>query len=68
MNQVQFITDSSGKKTAAILPIEEWETIKRELEYGIPEWHKELVLSRLEELEKPGKSWAEVKAGLTRIG
>ena len=68
MERVQFITNSKGKKTAAVVPIEEWETMKRELDYGVPEWHKELVLNRIDEIQKPGKSWEEVKANLRRKG
>jgi len=66
MQNVQFITDEVGNKTAVVLPIKEWESIKLELEYGIPEWHKEVVDERTNELSEPGKSWEEVKANLIR--
>jgi len=66
MQNVQFITDEVGNKTAVVLPIKEWESIKLELEYGIPEWHKEVVDERTNELSEPGKSWEEVKAYLIR--
>lgn len=66
MQNVQFITDQAGKKTAVVLPIKDWETIKLELEYGIPEWHKEVLEARINELSEPGKSWEDVKANLKR--
>ena len=66
MQNVQFITDELRNKTAVVLPIKEWESIKLELEYGIPEWHKEVLDARMDALSQPGKSWEEVKANLIR--
>ena len=50
----------------AVVHTKEWESIKPELEYGIPEWHKEVLETRMNALSQPGKSWEEVKANLNR--
>jgi len=42
MQNVQFIADEVGNKKA-VVHIKEWESIKPELEYGIPEWHNEVL-------------------------
>jgi hypothetical protein len=68
MKQVKYLTDLQGNKTAVVLPIEEWKTIQRELEYGIPDWHKGILEARENELALPGKTWAEVKTSLRRKG
>lgn len=66
MQGVQYITDPSGKKTAVIVPIADWDAMQKEMEYSVPNWHKEIVLSRLDEISEPGKDWNEVKANLKR--
>ena len=65
MQNVQFIADEVGNKKA-VVHIKEWESIKPELEYGIPEWHKEVLETKMNALSQPGKSWEEVKANLIR--
>ncbi len=59
---LQFISDSKGKITGVFIPINEWNDLKnkyKEIEQekiGVPEWHKALVLKRLEEYKKDPSS------------
>lgn len=66
MKAIQYLTDQNGNKTAAVVPIEEWNIMQREMEYGIPDWHKDILEAREPELHQTGKSWEEVKSKLRR--
>lgn len=70
---LQFVSDNKGNKTGVFIPIQDWEELKSK--YGqlkqeenemfeIPEWHKEIVLKRLEDYKQnPDNTldWDEVK-------
>ena len=51
---LQYISDSKGQTTGVFIPINEWNELKNKYkdieqeEISIPEWHKNLVLKRLE--------------------
>ena len=54
---VQYISDNLGNHTAVIIPIEEWEKLTTKYselsdldDYVVPDWHKDIVLKRLESL------------------
>lgn len=54
---VQYISDILGNHTAVIIPIEEWEKLTTKYselseldDYLVPDWHKDIVLKRLESL------------------
>ena len=55
---LQYISDSKGQTTGVFIPINEWNNLKikykgiEQEEVNIPEWHKDLVLERLEDYEK----------------
>jgi hypothetical protein len=60
---LQYISDSKGRTTGVFIPINEWNDLKNKYkdieqeEVSIPEWHKELVLKRLEDYkQKPGSA------------
>jgi hypothetical protein len=46
---LQYITNSKGVPSGVFIPIEDWERIKKELDskLEIPEWHKEILIDRL---------------------
>lgn len=52
---LQYISDDKGNTTSVIIPINEWDSLKRKykgIEEDIdeaPEWHKKIVLQRLKE-------------------
>ena len=54
---VQYLSNEKGQVTAVQLPIEEWEMIKIKypgvdhLDSNLPDWHKQLIDSRLDALE-----------------
>lgn len=54
---IQYLSDEKGQVTAVQLPIEEWEMIKSKypeidhLDFKLPEWHKEIIDSRLLAIE-----------------
>ena len=54
---VQYISDNQGNHTAVIIPIEEWGKLTTKYselsdldDYVVPNWHKDIVLKRLESL------------------
>ena len=55
---LQYISDSKGQTTGVFIPINEWNDLKNKYkdieqeEINIPEWHKDLVLKRLEDYKK----------------
>ena len=70
---VQYITDETGKPTAVIIPIREWETVLRKLYEKEAErddtaylLESETMRERLIESKNRsrGKSWEEVKDAL----
>ena len=52
---LQYISDSKGQTTGVFIPINEWNDLKSKYkdieqeEISVPEWHKDLVLKRLED-------------------
>lgn len=58
---LQYISDSKGQTTGVFIPINDWNDLKNKYkdieqeEISIPEWHKDLVLKRLEDYKQnPG--------------
>jgi len=55
---LQYISDSNGKTTGVFIPINEWNDLKSKYkdieqeEVSVPEWHKDLVLKRLEDYKQ----------------
>ena len=55
---LQYISDSNGKTTGVFIPINEWNDLKNKYkdieqeEVSVPEWHKDLVLKRLEDYKQ----------------
>ena len=55
---LQYISDSKGQTTGVFIPINDWNKLKKkykdieEEEIEVPEWHKNLVLERLEDYKK----------------
>lgn len=54
---LQYLSNKKGQITAVQVPIEEWDRIKRKypdvdhIDSEVPEWHKELIDSRLHAVE-----------------
>lgn len=55
---LQYISDNKGKTTGVFIPIHDWEYLKNKYKeidreekqsFEVPDWHKEIVLKRLEE-------------------
>ncbi|MBU2552994.1 MAG: addiction module component CHP02574 family protein [Bacteroidetes bacterium] len=52
---LQYISDSKGQTTGVFIPINEWNDLKNKYkdieqeEINVPEWHKDLVLKRLDD-------------------
>ncbi len=57
---IQYISDSNGQTTGVFIPIKQWNDLKNKYnieqeEVEIPEWHRDLVLNRLEKYKQnPG--------------
>jgi hypothetical protein len=58
-----YISDSKGQTTGVFIPINEWNDLKNKYknieqeEITVPEWHKDLVLKRLEDYKQnPGSA------------
>jgi hypothetical protein len=55
---LQYISDSKGQTTGVFIPINEWIDLKNKYkdieleEISIPDWHKDLVLNRLEDYKQ----------------
>ncbi len=55
---LQYISDSKGQTTGVFIPINEWNDLKNKYknieqeDIDIPEWHKDLVLKRLEDYKQ----------------
>ena len=60
---LQYISDSKGQTTGVFIPINEWNDLKNKYkdieqeEVSVPDWHKEMVLKRLEDYrQNPGSA------------
>jgi len=60
---LQYISDSKGQTTGVFIPINERNDLKNKYkdieqeEVSVPEWHKDLVLKRLEDYKQnPGSA------------
>ena len=56
---LQYISDSKGNTTGVYIPINEWNALKEKYEGieneamdNIPDWHKEVVLKRINDQEQ----------------
>jgi hypothetical protein len=55
---LQYISDSNGQTTGVFIPINEWNELKNKYknieqeEVNVPEWHKKLVVKRLEDYKQ----------------
>ncbi|MCF8347543.1 MAG: hypothetical protein K9G61_01900 [Bacteroidales bacterium] len=55
---LQYISDSKGQTTGVFIPINEWNDLKNKYkdieqeEINVPEWHKDLVLKRLDDYKQ----------------
>ena len=72
---LQFITDHKGETTGVFIPIEEWnELLKKYKELRdaaatleIPEWHRELVLERMEKYKNGTDSAVDFDAAIGEL-
>jgi PHD/YefM family antitoxin component YafN of YafNO toxin-antitoxin module len=67
---VQYITNSKGKPSGVFIPIEDWELIKKELESKIlvvPEWHKEILETRLDRFNKGKTISKDIEVALKEL-
>jgi hypothetical protein len=54
---VQYVSDSLGQTTAVLIPIEDWEQLRKkhpdvdELEGDIPQWQKDIIDQRMQLLK-----------------
>lgn len=60
---LQYVSDSKGKTTGVFIPINEWNELKKKYksieleELSVSDWHKDLVVKRLEDYnENPGSA------------
>lgn len=55
---VQYISDSNGQTTGVFIPIREWNDLLIKYkgivqeDFDIPDWHKEIVLKRIEDFKQ----------------
>lgn len=55
---LQYISDNKGQTTGVFIPIQDWNDLKSKYknielnEINVPEWHKDLVLKRVENYMK----------------
>ena len=70
---LQYISDSKGQTTGVFIPINEWNDLKNKYkdieqeEINVPEWHKDLVLKRLEDYKKNPNSAKDFDAAMDDI-
>ncbi len=70
---LQYISDEKGKTTGVFIPIEEWNKLKdkykdiEQEELNVPEWHKELVLNRLNKYKQNPDSAIDFDEALNDI-
>ncbi|WP_026706335.1 addiction module protein [Flavobacterium soli] len=56
--KIKYIKDQKGKTTDVVLSLKDWESIKNsfpdieEITNDIPNWHKEILDQRLENIQK----------------
>lgn len=55
---VQFLSNEKGEKTAAVIPIEDWNKIKRKLELEAPDFWDELPLHVKDGINKSQKQYS----------
>jgi hypothetical protein len=71
--KLQYISDDKGQTTGVFIPINEWNNLKSKYkdieqeEIGVPEWHKDLVLKRLENYKKNPDSAMDFDAAMDDI-
>lgn len=70
---LQYITDSNGKTTGVIIPIDEWNDLKdrfsdlRREAADITEWHKEIVRKRMELYQRDPEQAVDFGVAMDRI-
>lgn len=70
---LQYISDSKGQTTGVFIPINEWNNLKNKYkdieqeEVSVPDWHKELVLKRLEEYKQKPCSAMDFDAAMDDV-
>jgi len=70
---LQYISDSKGQTTGVFIPINEWNDLKTKYkniereDIDIPEWHKDLVLKRLEDYKQNPSSAMDFDSALDDI-
>ena len=70
---LQYISDSKGQTTGVFIPINEWNDLKdkykgiEQEEINVPEWHKDLVLKRLEDYKQNPDSALDFDAAMDDI-
>jgi hypothetical protein len=70
---LQYISDSKGQTTGVFIPINEWNDLKNKYkdieqeEITVPEWHKDLVLKRLEDYKQNPSSAMDFDSAMDDI-
>ena len=73
---LQYVSDKNGMTTSVIIPIQDWEELKRkysELEeeesqmIDIPDWHKDIIDQRLADKEKSPDSMIDFDQAIDDI-
>jgi hypothetical protein len=70
---LQYISDSKGQTTGVFIPINEWNYLKNKYknieqeEISVPEWHKDLVLKRLEDYKQNPNSAMDFDSAMKDI-
>ncbi len=65
----QYTFDKMGNPVGVFLPIEEWNSISKELNLDIPQWQKDLIDIRLAEYSKNPENtldWDEISNELDK--
>jgi len=71
--KLQYISDDKGQTTGVFIPINEWNELKSKYkdieqeEIGVPGWHKDLVLKRLEDYMQNPDSAMDFDAAMDDI-
>jgi hypothetical protein len=71
--KLQYISDDKGQTTGVFIPINEWNNLKSKYkdieqeEIGVPGWHKNLVLKRLEDYKQNPDSAMDFDAAMDDI-
>jgi len=71
---VHYISDQFGNKTAAVIPIQEWNELQLKLEAldldengNIPEWHKDVLNERIAYYNENPNSFLDAFSTLEEI-